>query len=91
MISRLFLARPNWNMLLNRIGSHNSEIASVGEIISVKRPIAAAGSPMPRNPLTMPANTKMAQMLAINSGSRVGRRACRDSEFTLLFWHQLAS
>jgi hypothetical protein len=44
-------------------------------MISVRRPIAAAGRPIPRNPLTIPAKTKIAQMLAINCGSRLGKRA----------------
>ena len=45
----------NWVKLVNRIGMASRATAWVGLSTSVKSPIAAAGKPMPKNPLTMPA------------------------------------
>ena len=48
--------RANCNKLVKIIGKVSSEIAIVGSITNVKKAIAADGKPMPKNPLTMPAN-----------------------------------
>ena len=41
------------------MGSVSSEIALLGSITSIKNAIAAAGNPMPKKPLMMPANRKI--------------------------------
>ena len=41
------------------MGSVSSEMALLGSITNIKNAIAAAGNPMPRKPLIMPANKKI--------------------------------
>ena len=41
------------------MGSVSSEMAVLGSITNIKNAIAAAGNPMPRKPLMMPANKKI--------------------------------
>ena len=41
------------------MGSVSSEMALLGSITNIKNAIAAAGNPMPRKPLMMPANKKI--------------------------------
>ena len=41
------------------MGSVSSEMAFLGSITNIKNAIAAAGNPMPRKPLMMPANKKI--------------------------------
>ena len=46
-------------ILVKIMGSVSSEMALLGSITNIKNAIAAAGNPMPRKPLMMPANKKM--------------------------------
>ena len=46
-------------MLVKIIGSVSSEMAFLGSITNIKNAIAAAGKPMPKKPLMMPANKKI--------------------------------
>jgi len=45
--------------LVKIIGKVSKEMAIVGSITNVKNAIDAAGSPMPKNPLTIPANKRI--------------------------------
>ncbi len=47
-------------ILVKIMGSVSSEMALLGSITNIKNAIAAAGNPMPRKPLMMPANKKIA-------------------------------
>jgi hypothetical protein len=55
-MSNLLGAWANCSALVAKIDNHNSGIASVGGITSVRNAIEAAGKPMPRNPFTIAAN-----------------------------------
>ena len=53
-VSRGFGARRYCKLLVNKIGNTISDIAVRGSIISVRNAIAAAGRPIPKNPLIIP-------------------------------------
>ena len=46
-------------ILVKIMGSVSSEMAFLGSITNIKNAIAAAGNPMPKKPLMMPANKKI--------------------------------
>ena len=46
-------------ILVKIMGNVSSEMALLGSITNIKNAIAAAGNPMPRKPLMMPANKKI--------------------------------
>ena len=46
-------------ILVKIMGSVSSEMALLGSITNIKNAIAAAGNPMPRKPLMIPANKKI--------------------------------
>ena len=52
--------RKNCERLVKKIGKTKRDIACEGLTTNVKRPMAAAGNPMPRNPFTMPEIKKVA-------------------------------
>ncbi len=54
--------RKNCIMFAKMIGRTIREIAVFGSIKIVNRAIAAAGSPIPKNPLMMPEHKKAARM-----------------------------
>ena len=58
MDSIRYLARENCVRFVNKIGITSNEIACAGGITKVSNAIAAAGSPIPRKPLTMPDRKK---------------------------------
>ena len=61
-------------ILVKIIGNVSSEIAMVGSITNVKKAIAAAGRPIPKNPLIIPANRKIAitaKVMAISCDGRI--------------------
>ena len=47
-------------ILVKIMGSVSNEMAFLGSITNIKNAIAAAGSPMPKKPLIIPANKKVA-------------------------------
>ena len=47
-------------ILVKIMGSVSSAMAFLGSITSIKKPIAAAGNPIPKKPLMIPANKKIA-------------------------------
>ena len=59
-MDRGFSQRAYCIILVKTMGNVSSEMAMVGSITNVKKAIAAAGSPMPKNPLIIPANRNMA-------------------------------
>ena len=68
-MGRGFSQREYCIILVKMMGNVSSEMAMVGSITNVKKPIAAAGSPMPKNPLIIPANRKItttARVMAIS-------------------------
>ena len=61
-------------MLVKIMGSVSSEIAFLGSITNIKNAIAAAGNPIPKNPLIMPANKKIvitAMVIAISCDGKI--------------------
>ena len=61
-------------ILVKIIGSVRSDMAFFGSIINTKNAIAAAGNPMPKNPLMMPANKKIvitAMVIAISCDGKI--------------------
>ena len=72
-IGRGFSQRVNCIILVKIIGNVSSEMAMVGSITNVKKAIAAAGRPMPRNPLIIPANRKIAITARVMARSCDGR------------------
>ena len=68
-MGRGFSQREYCIILVKIIGNVRREMAMVGSITNVKKAIAAAGSPMPKNPLIIPANRKItttARVMAIS-------------------------
>ena len=60
--------------LVKMIGSVSKEMAIVGSITKVRKAIAAAGRPMPKKPLIMPAKRKIAitaMVIAISCDGRM--------------------
>ena len=72
-IGRGFSHRAYCIILVKIIGNVSSEIAMVGSITNVKKAIAAAGRPIPKNPLTIPANRKIAITARVMARSCDGR------------------
>jgi hypothetical protein len=70
-MSNLFGAWANCNELVAKMDNHNSGIASVGDITSVKNAIEAAGKPMPKKPFTMAANKNIPIRINVCSGSKL--------------------
>ena len=64
-MGRGFSQREYCIILVKIMGNVSSEMAMVGSITNVKKAIAAAGSPMPKNPLITPANTKIANTASV--------------------------
>ena len=60
------------------MGNVSSEIAMVGSITNVKKAIAAAGRPIPKNPLMIPASRKIAIT------AKVMARSCDGSMLLLI-------
>ncbi len=61
-------------MLVKIIGSVSNEMAFLGSITNIRNAIAAAGNPMPKNPLMMPANKKIvitAMVIAISCDGKI--------------------
>ena len=61
-------------MLVKIMGSVSSEMAFLGSITNIKNAIAAAGNPIPKNPLMMPANKKIvitAMVIAISCDGKI--------------------
>ena len=61
-------------ILVKIMGNVSSEMAMVGSMTNVKKAIAAAGSPMPKNPLIIPANRKIAntaRVMAISCDGKI--------------------
>ena len=61
-------------ILVNIMGNVSSEMAFLGSITNIKNAIAAAGNPMPKNPLMMPANKKIvitAMVIAISCDGKI--------------------
>ena len=58
-VSNLFWDLKYWAIFVNIIGIVRIEIASIGSILIVIRDIAAAGKPIPRQPLIEPARTNV--------------------------------
>ena len=71
-ISNLLGAWANCSALVAKIDNHNSGIASVGGITSVRNAIEAAGKPIPRNPFTMAANKNIPIRISVCIGSKFG-------------------
>ena len=59
-MGRGFSQRAYCIILVKMIGNVSNEMAIVGSITNVNKAIDAAGSPMPKNPLMIPANSKIA-------------------------------
>ena len=72
-IGRGFSHRVYCMILVKIIGNVSSEIAMVGSITNVKKAIAAAGRPIPKNPLMIPANRKIAITAKVMARSCDGR------------------
>ena len=73
-IGRGFSHRVYCMMLVKIMGNVSSEIAMVGSITNVKKAIAAAGRPIPKNPLIIPANRKIAntaRVMAISCDGKI--------------------
>ena len=73
-IGRGFSQRVNCIILVKIIGNVSSEMAMVGSITNVKKAIAAAGRPIPKNPLIIPANRKIAntaRVMAISCDGKI--------------------
>ena len=73
-IGRGFSHRVYCMILVKIIGNVSSEIAMVGSITNVKKAIAAAGRPIPKNPLIIPANRKIAntaRVMAISCDGKI--------------------
>jgi len=68
-ICRLFSDRLNWTKFVKTIGKIISDIAVVGSMIRVRNAIAAAGRPIPRNPLMRAAMKKIPATRTISAGS----------------------
>ena len=58
-MKRGFSHRAYWIILVKIMGSVSNEMASLGSITNIKNAMAAAGNPMPKKPLMMPANRKI--------------------------------
>ena len=61
-------------MLVKIMGSVSSEMAFLGSITNIRNAIAAAGNPMPKKPLMMPANKKIvitAMVIAISCDGKI--------------------
>ena len=61
-------------ILVKMMGSVSSEMAFLGSIINIKNAIAAAGNPMPKKPLMIPANKKIvitAMVIAISCDGKM--------------------
>ena len=72
-IGRGFSHRVYCMILVKIIGNVSSEIAMVGSITNVKKAIAAAGRPIPKNPFMIPANRKIAITAKVMARSCDGR------------------
>ena len=73
-IGRGFSHRVYCMILVKIMGNVSSEIAMVGSITNVKKAIAAAGRPIPKNPLIIPANRKIAntaRVMAISCDGKI--------------------
>ena len=68
-ICSLFSDRVNWTKLVKTIGKIISDIADVGSMIRVRNAMAAAGRPIPKNPLMTPAMKKTPATRTISAGS----------------------
>ena len=77
-IGRGFSHRVYCMILVKIMGNVSSEIAMVGSITNVKKAIAAAGRPIPKNPLMIPANRKIAIT------AKVMARSCDGSMLLLI-------
>ena len=77
-IGRGFSQRVYCIILVKIIGNVSSEMAMVGSITNVKKAIAAAGRPIPKNPLMIPANRKIAIT------AKVMARSCDGSMLLLI-------
>ena len=72
-IGRGFSHRAYCMMLVKIIGRVSKEMAIVGSITKVRNAIAAAGRPMPKKPLTIPAKRKIASTAMVMAISWDGR------------------
>ena len=70
---RGFSQRAYCIILVKIMGNVSNEMAMVGSITNVKKAIAAAGSPMPKNPLIIPANRKIANTATVMAISCDGK------------------
>ncbi len=75
MDSIRYLARENCVKFVNKIGITSNEIACAGGMTKVSNAMAAAGSPIPRKPLTIPDKKKTksikTSMLILLEGNRI--------------------
>ena len=61
-------------MLVKIMGSVSNEMAFLGSIANIRNAIAAAGNPMPKKPLMIPANKKIVitkMVIAISSDGKI--------------------
>ena len=72
-MGRGFSHRPYCITLVKIMGNVSSEMAMVGSITNVKKAIAAAGSPMPKNPFMIPENRKIANIARVMAISCDGK------------------